>query len=66
LPQPGRFYFPFSQRLRVRLDWLQPAAKLKRGVRRYRQRSGRIKGVRLTPLCVVPDGASSLLIADLQ
>jgi hypothetical protein len=31
-----------------------------RGVCRYRQHSGRAQGVRLTPLCVVLDGVSSL------
>jgi len=39
--------------------------RIKCGVRRYRQRSGRLQGVRLTPLGVVPDGVSSLFVADL-
>jgi hypothetical protein len=40
--------------------------ELKRGVRRYRRRSGRIQRDRLTPLLVVLDGVSFLLNAGLQ
>lgn len=57
---------PLFAAFTARMGWLEADCKLKRGVRRYRRRSDRTQGDRLTPLRVVLDGVSSLFAAGLQ